>query len=516
MERRSKIAQFAHSTKGSIAVLWAMSLVVLLGLVALSFDFGRMASTQAELQSYADHVALAAGGELDGKSDAITRAQAAAANLVSDSQTFAEGVRALSGDTNYTLSFHSSLPSSDLSAVGSTTTDPALASYVRVLVNTRNVRYTFYSAFNALLDGTTPADAQVNAVAVAGYTQYACDVTPLMFCLPEVPFPAEDNVGRLIQLRSGGNGAGAWGPGDFGFLLPLGSGYDISSVIDDEGACSGLSSAVQIASCIMGAYGNLARCYSTRGVDVMTGQGNGLTSAAFNTRFDLYRATMTGERNVADFAPAPNVIKGIIPNGGGSCIGNRERPSPTSMGLPRDNCFYPFPGTCTNRVGSGNWSDNCNAYFQTNYVDNGVAIPAWAAGACTWDPLAGEMGMTRWEVYKAEIDAAGGLASTTPLLNSPDETGRGSCSSQPQIQDYDRRMVIAAGIDCVSHPINGRATDVPVEEYYKVFMTEPVGDDGTTPPNVDIWGEIIGSAGGSGAGSGGLGSVFHDVVQLYR
>ena len=77
-------------------------------------------------------------------------------------------------------------------------------------------------------------------------------------------------------------------------------------------------------------------------------------------------------------------------------------------------------------------------------------------------------------------------------------------------------MIIAAAIDCAANGLGGAATDVPVQQFVKIFLTEPVGDDGTSPPTLDIWGEVIGSAENGGAGSGGTGGVFHDVVRLYR
>ena len=77
---RAHLDSFGRDDDGAILVFWAVGLAVFLGVVALSFDTGRIFSTQSELQSFADHVALAAAGELDGADDAITRAQAAAAN----------------------------------------------------------------------------------------------------------------------------------------------------------------------------------------------------------------------------------------------------------------------------------------------------------------------------------------------------------------------------------------------------------------------------------------------------
>ena len=87
------------------------------------------------------------------------------------------------------------------------------------------------------------------------------------------------------------------------------------------------------------------------------------------------------------------------------------------------------------------------------------------------------------------------------------------CSNQ-QSPEPERRVLIAAGIDCVANPVAGAATDVPVKEFFKIFLTEPAGTNGATPPNFTIWGEIVGSAGGSGGGIAG--ESFHDVVQLYR
>jgi hypothetical protein len=55
-----------------------------------------------------------------------------------------------------------------------------------------------------------------------------------------------------------------------------------------------------------------------------------------------------------------------------------------------------------------------------------------------------------------------------------------------------------------------------VKEFVKVFLTEPVGEDGSTPPVMDIWGEIIGSASNGGSEDTGTGGIVRDVVQLYR
>ncbi len=57
---------------------------------------------------------------------------------------------------------------------------------------------------------------------------------------------------------------------------------------------------------------------------------------------------------------------------------------------------------------------------------------------------------------------------------------------------------------------------MPVAKYVQVFLTEPVGEDASSPPGFDIYGEVTGFPDPEGAGTGGSGGIFRDVVQLYR
>ena len=490
MKRTDTIKTLLHHDEGAILVFWAVALAAVFGIVALSFDFGQKAATQSELQSYADQVALASAGELDGKSDAITRATQAAATMVSDTQTFATGAQALSGSTNYALTFYKTLPGSDTASISpGVTTEPAKAIYVQIKVTPRTVPFTFTGAFDALRGGTT-ANPPISATAVAGFTQYACDITPLMFCIPSPSFKADQNVGKMILLRSGGNSA-AWGPGDFGFL-------DLSSAgVDASGPCAGLTGAPQTR-CLIGSTGALTQCFSQRGVDTEPGQKVGIENSGYNVRFDIYSGAMSTKKNDANYPAAPNVIKGIIPSGAGtSCIGNNSKPSTNTVALPRDNCFYTSTCGNGNRFGDGNWSSATTG--RPNYETKNY-------GATGKYPTAA----TRYAYYKAEIAAAGGGASTTRILpTSRAETGRPQCTNK-QSSDPDRRVLIAAGIDCTANPINGRATNVPVNEFVKLFLTESVGAG--TGNSFDIYVEVVGSA----QNSSGTGGIFHDVVQLYR
>lgn len=244
--------------------------------------------------------------------------------------------------------------------------------------------------------------------------------------------------------------------------------------------------------CLLGAVDHITQCFNQRGVDLEPGQKVGIEDAIFNVRFDIYRSIMNGRRNNPAYAPAPNVIKGIVPRGGGDCIGTNAELSPDTVGLPRDTCFE--TGTCS-RYGNGNWSAGRATYVDTNY---GGTDPHWGA-------------TTRYQYYLAEIAAS----SPSGILTGLSETGLPTCSRSAPAP-ADRRVIIVAGIDCIENDIRGAARNVPVKEFFKIFLTEPVGQDGSSPPRLDIWGEIIGSASEVGTGAGGTGGLVRDVVQLYR
>ena len=161
-----------------------MLLLFVLGTGGLILDFSRVWNSQSELQAFADHAALVAAGELDGNPDAITRANNALAQLISDRQAYAsQDVTLDANDVQAT--FLGDLPPADTDDDFSpfVTADPALAQYVRVVVNPHTVSTVFANALLAV-SGNAQVDFDVAAAAVAGYTQFVCDITPLMFCTP--------------------------------------------------------------------------------------------------------------------------------------------------------------------------------------------------------------------------------------------------------------------------------------------------------------------------------------------
>jgi hypothetical protein len=478
------VTRFLRSEDGSILPLFAVSLVVVMGISALTFDIGRMAATQAELQSFADEVALAAAGELDGRPDAITRAKATAASLIKGNASFGIEEDLLSGPEDYRLIFLTEAPVAD-NLTGLKTDDPAKAHFVKVEVTPQHVQQGFGAAF-ASLSQSAAIDNAVSAQATAGMETIACGITPLLFCLPNSNFKIDANVGAAVKLRSGPL-SGALGAGDMAMLdvnaaLSLGLG-------DRDGVCSGLSGDL-LQSCLLAGNGNRLGCFAQNAAPTKASPGIGLIRAALNTVFDIYSGTMAALKSNAIFAPAPNVISGYVAKSG-SCIADAALASINTVGLPLDDVYG--SGNLA-RFGTGNWSLGRTLYVLKNY---GLFDP---------HPQA----TTRFAYYQAELAASGSPSGLSALLSLRAETGRPKCFTGP-VGDLARRVLTVAAVDCSGGNGLGISANVKVKEFVDVFMLRPIGLDGSLDLNV----EIIGSASSRKQSVNSSVSI-HDVVQLVR
>ena len=141
------------------------------------------------------------------------------------------------------------------------------------------------------------------------------------------------------------------------------------------------------------------------------------------------------------------------------------------MALPKDDCFATATCANGNRFGDGVW--NRAAYVAANHGGSDTDLTEHAVDA----KYAG----TRYELYLQEIMHAGASASN-PILSGPTDTGRPlpNCNQSNMSPRPERRVLVAAGIDCAANAINGAKDDVPVEEFVEVFLTHPVGEDGRT------------------------------------
>lgn len=484
MTLTAALKTFRKNEHGGVLLLWAVSIVMILGFFGLIFDTGRMAATQSELQSYADSVSLAAAAELDGKSDSIARATSAAGNLITDSQTFADGNRVLDFSNDVTLLFYK--PGQDgkfQRTAALETANSHSARFVEARISDRNVRATVAAAFSSLTGEPTP-DGSVSASSVAGFSLEACNVAPIAMCLPSVDFDAASNIGKTLEVKLDVN---------VSRLIPgqLRAVHTLTDSLDGLKICAGLLGK-NLTACLLAARQPETACAGGGGLHITADVSAKDLTNAINTRFDQFRGIASGYRHNSAFSAAPNVLTGLL-NATGLClpIGNLLGLGNDDIGLPTDDCLA--TGGCSVK-GNGVWEAGRTAYIQAHYDGEDPHPEA----------------QTRYDFYQAEIEAAveleanpllgvvGGLLGG--LVSEP-----GMCAPQ-QNKDIKRRLMVVAGIDCLSAELDATVTVPPVQQFFEVFALGPA-EDGLL--NVEITACLGGNCGG-----GNLDTEVKDVVRL--
>lgn len=224
-------AAFGRHDGGGVTVFAVIAFSMLLVLIGLIVDVGRVMNVHSESSSYADRAALAAAAELDGRSCAVIRAVAAVTgrdgNGCNYDRQIPSGRRlTLSGDSVVSvqrMTFYSQLNPDIVTArwvrgnqlptytTGQTTANRTTR-YVTVETTQESEQFLFFSMFNNEIDSATVAPR-----ATAGFERRVCNSTPLMICNPDENGPFNMQVGRDINnLRL--HYSGGWGRGQFALL----------------------------------------------------------------------------------------------------------------------------------------------------------------------------------------------------------------------------------------------------------------------------------------------------------
>ncbi|UWR25884.1 pilus assembly protein TadG-related protein [Sulfitobacter sp. S223] len=492
---------YRRGEDGSMMVLWALCLVAFLGLIGLVFDMGRLGTTQSELQSYADSIALAAAAELDGQPDALTRARAAGTSLISDTQTFAEGSKALVASDIVTMTFYKSNREGRFErAPQYETTEPASARFIDIQVAPANVPLGF-GAILTSLNGSS-INTLTSARAAAQFELEACNVAPIAMCAPTISLDTDAAIGSTLRLDASVN-LGQLLPGNIGAVDTLTSvigGLDICvGLLGDELTACLIASREPETACA-GSGGGLVLSTSVDGDDLMN---------SINTRFGRAEGIATGLIGDA-FAAAPTLFNGRF-NPLGICV-----PDPLTTGttLPADDCF--LIGNCSVR-GNGNWTVGRAEYVDTYF--GGV------------DPF--PEAQTRYEFYLAELEATGEISSSNGGGTGTADTSSGGllggviggvvdtvndlvgqvCAPQdaptPDLElDTKRRLMVIAAVDCLNVDVQA-GVRAPVVQYFEAFALGSA-ENGV----LDV--EVTACLGSNckGDGRGNLDVDVRDVVRL--
>ncbi|MGI9523780.1 MAG: pilus assembly protein TadG-related protein, partial [Hyphomicrobiaceae bacterium] len=397
-----RFSQMRGDERAAIAIYVALSLPLLLGGAVLAIDASRVYNNHTFLQKGADALALAAAAELDRSPTALTRANGAINNLVTNDHRFSDA--GLTQVNVASVRFLSSLPADDSIAIGSAleTSDPLIARFVEVTVSTQTITALFPIA---ALGGAQSATA--TARAVAGFDAAVCQFTPMFMCNPfegsgmsifeAMRDPAIRR--RQIVLRKKGGSEAQYSAGNYGFLQPA-NGQHGANVIRD-----------------MLALTSPPACFIQNGVSLRPGF---IASAdqGLNVRFDMYDGPFNSQKGNSDYRPARNVRKGYG-DSGNAC---QASPAPPNQALPDDTCFAtdscPYMG---GRMGDGNW--DVDGYKLANNL-GGL-------------PFSNAAPPSRHEVYRYEID--NNLVGTS---SQGGEVGGPQCYSGGTLNDApDRRLL---------------------------------------------------------------------------
>lgn len=460
--------------RGAFLVMMSLLIVVLIGIAALALDFGRVVALRAEMQNAVDAAALAGAVELDGKPGAQLRARSAARNAVIHDSRYAR-VAELLGDASlpdaafgyfcvigakYDIS-DDDAPNYCAGAQTAPRTWPATGDedthYLRVHLDPALVADHFrvdliFLPVLRLFDIDPATFVALNATATAGRHSYECNYPPMMLCDPfegtGTTFKEAMAAGQAIELREQG-GNSFWSPGLFGFLEPLGGGPgagDLALYLADEG---------------------LQGCTPPI-ITTKPGENMGKTTAAINTRFDIYSnpAPFNKPDAPANWPPAPNV-----------------------MGYPNDTGYQMIGGATNNRFGRGDW--DFDAYWLANHA--GVVKPnAWSNFNRP----------KRADVYAWEI-----ANNAIPVSGRPNPAHLYTGDYPPPRSIPERRELHVAVVSCTTLNIKGKTSGLIYEPdgFARMFLYRPANG----PPNAVIFAEYLGWSLEQDA-------HYHVDIQLYQ
>ncbi|RUW40347.1 MAG: pilus assembly protein [Mesorhizobium sp.] len=502
------IREFWRDQRGIAMILVSIMIPALIGFSVLAVDLTRANALHNDLQKGADAFALATAGELDGRSDSITRADRALANLITGNKyQFASGaeVATILSSAGVSRRYLRSLPASDdtpirddVDVITDEIGDAKSAIFVEVTVTPVGFDAIFPVS---ILQGGGSGSFDVGATAVAGFSQSICETVPIFMCNPfedavtpansktiQQAFAAGDTYSREFRILKVDSNPG---PGNFG-LLDNG----LNSIQDGM------------------ARGTAGTCYSRNSLTSKTGVTFGQVNTGLNVRFDLYQGSLKNNSDLG-YRPASNVRKGASKTS--NC--NKydvasDGPPPSAMALP--------PGTPFDNAKGMSAPISSNSFWDSYWsINHGTAYPGSAVNSLTNPTGDLTRPASRYDVYMYEI-ANDKVKDQSPAPSK--EKGTPSCFKGDLTKaDPSRRLINLAIIDCNANQdkLNGH-TAVRPDGYASVFLISPVQKQNPADENnpegtgaekpisleiVDVDGPL---------GNGTLDKALRNEVQLYR
>ncbi len=267
----TKSQNSSYRQRGSVAVAVALSLVVLVGFLGVVVDLGRMYVVKTELQNAADACALAAAKELDGTTDALTRAENAGITIGGRNNMNFQSTPVSVTAADISFSEHLSPNSAyQTQAAGA----PLTSKYAMCTLHLTGLTMTLSS-----IVGAGPQNVVGQAVATISPAQTACAV-PLGVCskgpAPTYGFSTGEWISGRFDAGGGATGSFDW----IDFTPPGGGESELAALLSGPGQCN-TSTSTEVGQ--SGIMGNAA-------------------AKAWNSRFGLYQGPLTASTAPPDFS----------------------------------------------------------------------------------------------------------------------------------------------------------------------------------------------------------------------
>jgi Flp pilus assembly protein TadG len=223
----------APRQRGAVGVVVALSLIVLIGFLAVVLDLGRLLVMKTELQNASDACALAAAYELDGNASALTRAENAGITVgASNAVVFQSTPVAVSAAD---IKFSTTLSGAGGSnAVYQTQAGgaPANSKYAMCSLTRAGVPMTLTT-----LLGSGPKTVAAQAVATMAPSQSACSI-PIGVCTKGAAPSYGLSPGQWVSGRfdAGGGLTGSYNWIDF--TPPGGGQNELAGLLTGSGTCA--------------------------------------------------------------------------------------------------------------------------------------------------------------------------------------------------------------------------------------------------------------------------------------
>ena len=406
------VTGFSRDRRGAVAIYAAFAGTLALSGGVLALDIGRVVVLRSQMQNAADAAALSGAAQLDGQSDAITRATAAASGALSNSSNLSDTAGAF---TVQSITFYDGTdPTPVVTAVGGD------AVYVEITLAPRTISIFLAPILQTISSGAAVEQFPLEATAQAGISIITCAAPPFMACNPSEGGDAADdlldadNAGRQLLTKSG-PGGGSLAPGNFGLLCPTSGNCGAANVSDALANDPGL-------------------CYTS---EVTTSPGVQTQQArnGINARMDA------GNKNPKN--PAQNIMDyGRDSDMSGSTI-----------------------------VGNGDWDPE--TYWTTNHA--GETEPTDLVDYTRYQIYLYELGETFYRDENKTIYPITGITlptgynTVTPAAASIPAAGVPTPTASSDIK---RRVLKIAVMNCTELGVQGSGTYPTYGRYVEVFLTE--------------------------------------------